>query len=446
VLGVVGTGLHRDLPAQLDYLRRSAWTGGVDVTHRFNEDTHVLRAGVFASHVAGSPEAIAATQRSSVHYFQRSDIDFARLDPTRTTMTGSSAYARIEKAGGDWIWRVQGSFSSPDFEVNDLGFIGRSGDRDYSLSVGRRWLAPSRHFRTGSLNGGSSGRWTAGGERMWQGLDVWGDVTFHNYWSVSFNVWAGRSEVQPSALRGGPALSRSGNVWTRAELRSDSRRALRLGLVAERWERYEHTDGGYLLGADLGWRPSPRIDVSMGPVVQGRRNDHQYLGTAEVAGTPEYLVGSLRQTTLSLATRGNLTFTPTLTLQLYAEPFVSSGRYPSVRRVAVPRADREAERFEPIGADRLQRASDRLRVDLDRDGAPDFDLAEPDFTSLSFRSNLVARWEYRPGSALMVVWQQRREAEREEGEFRVRRGLDELFSVPATNVLLVKLSHWLSLR
>jgi hypothetical protein len=46
----------------------------------------------------------------------------------------------------------------------------------------------------------------------------------------------------------------------------------------------------------------------------------------------------------------------------------------------------------------------------------------------------------------MVVWQQRREAEREEGEFRVRRGLDELFSVPATNVLLVKASHWLSLR
>ena len=446
VVGFAGTGMHRDLPAELDHLRRGAWTGGFDLTHRFGGDTHVLRAAAFASHVTGSPTAITATQLSSVHYFQRPDITYASVDPSRTTMTGTSAYLRVEKAAGDWVWLAQGSLSSPDFEVNDLGFIGRAGDRDYRLMLGRRWHTPSRLFRTASLNAGSSGRWTAGGERLWQGLDLWGDMTFHNYWSVSASGWVGRSELQPSALRGGPAIARSGNYFTEGEVRSDPRRSLRLSLRGERWERYEHTDGGYVLQADLGWRPSSRLDLSMGPMLQGRRNDHQYLGTTQVAGAPEYVVGSLRQTTLSLATRGNLTFTPTLTLQLYAEPFVSSGRYPAVRRVTAPRAAREADRFEPIGAERLTRGDGRLRVDVDRDGLPDLDIAEPDFTTLSFRSNLVARWEYRPGSALMVVWQQQREAERESGEFRVGRGLDELFSVPARNVLLVKVSHWLSLR
>ena len=41
-------------------------------------------------------------------------------------------------------------------------------------------------------------------------------------------------------------------------------------------------------------------------------------------------------------------------------------------------------------------------------GASTFTLRNRDFNTLSFRSNVVLRWEWRPGSTLFVVWQQSR--------------------------------------
>mgnify|MGYP006919341914 CR=1 FL=1 len=45
-------------------------------------------------------------------------------------------------------------------------------------------------------------------------------------------------------------------------------------------------------------------------------------------------------------------------------------------------------------------------MDEDIDGNTDYSISNPDFSFVQFRSNLVVRWEYIPGSELFLVWSQ----------------------------------------
>ena len=72
-------------------------------------------------------------------------------------------------------------------------------------------------------------------------------------------------------------------------------------------------------------------------------------------------------------------------------------------------------------------------------------MADPrQFNVKAFRSNAVLRWEYRPGSALFLVWQHgRADEESQYGSRSFGRDLQQLFRSPADNTLLVKLSYWI---
>ncbi|MNE48741.1 hypothetical protein D3C80_1432260 [compost metagenome] len=45
-------------------------------------------------------------------------------------------------------------------------------------------------------------------------------------------------------------------------------------------------------------------------------------------------------------------------------------------------------------------------VDEDTNGTTDYSIYNPDFSFVQFRSNLVIRWEYIPGSEIYLVWSQ----------------------------------------
>jgi len=112
---------------------------------------------------------------------------------------------------------------------------------------------------------------------------------------------------------------------------------------------------------------------------------------------------------------------PTLSLQLYAEPFVSAGDYSAFKELVNGRAPVYSDRYLP------------------------FSYADnPDFNYRSFRTTNVLRWEYRPGSTLFVVWQQAREGSVDDGAFQFRRDFHDTFNTPGRNVFLVKLAYWLN--
>lgn len=444
VIGAFGTIVQRDLPETVTSLRSSAIAAGVDLTHRFGNDQMLVRASVLGSRVTGSPAAITATMRSSVHYFQRPDQRYATLDPAATSLSGFGGYLEVKKDAGTWLYGAQVSTRSPGLELNDAGIQFNSARTFQMAWLTRRWLQPGKVFRTFALR---FNQWTDrdyDGQSLDAGVETIGNAVLKNYGLLNF--WTGTSfgGMDHTALRGGPALTFPRNAWIGFLLGSDPRKAVRVTLDGNYWSNFEGLGGGGFARAMVSWRPSGRLDLSIGPRYEHEVPSRQFVASGSVAGRTEHVVGDLSQKTLSLATRGNFTFTPTLTFQLYAEPFISSGRFLTFKRVTDPAGRNEAARFDHLGPDRLLRDGDKASADFDGDGTADLSLGEPDFTVLSLRSTAVLRWEYRPASTLFLVWQQERGRELTDGRFRVGRNLGDLFGAQANNTLILKVSYWLS--
>jgi hypothetical protein len=163
-----------------------------------------------------------------------------------------------------------------------------------------------------------------------------------------------------------------------------------------------------------------------------------------VDGTTHYLMGHLRQTTASLTARVSYTFTPDLSLDVYAQPFLSSGSYRTIRDVIDPNASNFGDRFSTLGSDRLtfDGSSNIYTMRLTPNGSV-ATFANPDFSVRQLRANSVLRWQFRPGSTVFLVWSQARDNGALSSGLPIREELDRLFSVAARNVFLVKASYWI---
>jgi hypothetical protein len=152
----------------------------------------------------------------------------------------------------------------------------------------------------------------------------------------------------------------------------------------------------------------------------------------------------IEQHQLSMDTRLNWTFTPTLTLELFAQPLVASGSFTRFKEFAAPRSVRkivyDADQLTPIVTDGEVTG---YTLDPDRNPATEnFTLPNPDFNFRSLRGNAVLRWEYRPGSTLYLVWQQQRSGVEPFGTFDFGRDTRAVFNAPPDNVFVVKVSYW----
>jgi hypothetical protein len=132
------------------------------------------------------------------------------------------------------------------------------------------------------------------------------------------------------------------------------------------------------------------------------------------------------------------TFSPTLSLQLYAQPFLSSGDYVTYKQLAAS----ESFDFVELGP---SDGSGTQSVDFDGDGAADFTFSDRDFNLRSLIGNAVVRWEYRPGSTVFLVWQRAQADRALVGDFDLGRDAGALFGAPADDRFIVKVSYWLGL-
>jgi hypothetical protein len=449
-VGGIFTSTHRSLPAsgELDWLRRSAYTGGMDVRHRFGGDRFAFDASLVGSHITGSAEAIDRVQTSPVHYFHRPDADHIEYDPDRTSLSGFAAKASLGKIQGNWRYMLFGITASPGFEANDLGFQSNA-----DLAMGGWWLGyhhyePGRVFRNWSINHNFWSGVDYGGDRLGFGGNVNGNVQLNNFWGGGGGIGVNREAYSSSLLRGGPSFMRPGSVNFWSHMYTDSRRDIRFN-ASVNGSRQLDTDGQSLsVSPGVTVRPSNNADLYLGPSLSWNRNPIQYVDEATAGGESRWLLATVEQTTVAMTARLNYTFTPTLSLQLYAQPFISAGTYSTYKVVTDPLAARFADRVRvlegseitatgPVGEDR------QYAADLDGDGTVDHTFDDPSFNFKQLRSNVVLRWEYRPGSTLFVVWSQGRTDFTRDGRFRFDRDVGDLWGAEGTNVLMIKLSYWL---
>jgi hypothetical protein len=461
-VGGIFTATVRNLDGpQLDFLRTSAYLGGLDTRHRFDHGNREFAASFAVSHIRGSRAALQQVQLGRGHYFQRPGAPHLHYDSTATSLSGFAASLRYEKFGGSrWRYGLYGHARSPGFEMNDLGFQRTT---DWALQGG--WLGyqvnqPGRWYRMWNVNLHNWAGVSFGGERQALGFNSNGGIQFLNFWGVFYSIDHELPAYSPSELRGGPSLYKP--TWTNysADVVTDTRKRVAFEVFQHMQREYQSGSWAYGMFPSVAVRPSLRTDLTLGPGISWNHDRSQYVSTRSAADGAHYVFGKIDQTTVSLTARLNYTFTPDLSLQLYAQPFISAGRYSEFKEVADPHGRAYDDRFHTYTGSEIAYCGAAGAYGVFRSGgadcrwadpadtaaaAPDFAFGLPDFNVTELRSNVVLRWEYRPGSTIFVVWSSGRGSFVPDGSFDFSRDTRRLFDAPGTNVFLVKVNYWLSL-
>ncbi|HEX2723591.1 MAG TPA: DUF5916 domain-containing protein, partial [Gemmatimonadaceae bacterium] len=181
----------------------------------------------------------------------------------------------------------------------------------------------------------------------------------------------------------------------------------------------------------------------------------QFVTAFASAGAPagfngtRYVFGKLEQKTFAIDTRVNATFTPNLTLEVFAQPFLASGHYSSFKEFVKPKSGEMTYFGRDNGSTVIANknadgSTQSYTIDPDGNGsAAPFTVGNPDFNFRSLRGTAVVRWEYRPGSTLFFVWTQQRQGSDSFGDFDFSRDRSALFRELPTNIFQIKATYWL---
>jgi hypothetical protein len=451
-LGGIGTMVARDLRTTplSDRLPGQAYVAGGDgywfIDH--NRDW-VVSGGVAGSRVSGDASALAGLQRAAQRYYQRPDAPHVHFDPTRTSLSGWSGSAAINRNRGNvtanaMVWGI-----SPGFEPNDLGFATQTDRAGAHGLVLFRKLTPDRFTRSRQWSIAKWWTWNYGRELQGDGVQSTANLQFRNYWRYNVTFGWSRDVWDDKLTRGGPTTMRPGIKTINASVVSDTRRRAGVDIFGTIQER-NHGSWQHTFGGSVNLRPSDAVSISAGPSVLRSSIVAQYLSTVPDALAAQtfgqrYVFGELAQSEVSIPTRVNVTLRPTLSLQAYVQPFVSVGDYGAIKELARPRTYDFLRYGEDIGNIETHPGTGDVIIDPDGAGpAAPFPLARPDFSIKSLRVNAVARWEFRRGSTLYFVWTRLGEDRSAPGEFDFPRSVNALWHAPSDDVILIKMSYWLS--
>ena len=389
-IGVITTAVNRQSST-------AAYVGGLDWDLKFAEERYQIN-GTVATSQAG------------------------RLNARKS---GYLAHLEFVKRGGWLRANTDIRALSPDLEINDLGYRRRVDMLGWNYALTARKEKPFSIFRRVVF--GLYGRqgWNYDGVNIDRYSEISTVGELKNYWN--YVLWIGRnleSFSDDDTMRGGTLIKRIPGWWIYARFSTDSRKVVRLELnpVFAWGDNGEYYD--YEVDLHLHFRPTSNIEFSIGPSYAYRFKDAQWVDQIQenLNGQTKkhYVYGELTSQTLDFTTRANISFTPTLSLQFYVQPFITIGDYTNFKELIEPKS----YQFQPYPLNENR-----------------------DFHRRSLRGNTVLRWEFQPGSTLFLVWTQSREAALEsvreaDLDFRPLHRLRSSFTDEGKNVFLIKCRYW----
>jgi hypothetical protein len=401
------------------------------------------------SHVAGSTARITQLQRNSQHYFQRPDASHVKVDSNATSMSGYAGRFYLIKQQGNFFFNSSFGVIDPNYEVNDLGFLSRTDVINMHVGGGYNWTEPDGIFRRKELGGGFGQSYDYEQNLLHRVLVQFGYFQLINYYAVNWSIAINPNEtVNNRRTRGGPlTLNKTGWEYN-FFLNSDYSKAV---VVEASFNAYTSDYSKYAnYSLWIQYRPSQNITVSAGPQFENERQELMYIGSYDEPASlatygKQYLFSRLDYKSISANIRLNWTFTPTLSLQLYLQPLISSGAYSQYKELIKPKSDQYLLYGTRTSTLQFEKTANQYVVDADGAGPSTpktFD--NPNFNFKSLRGNAVLRWEYLPGSVLYFVWTQNRSDSESNGELRFHRSLNRLMNTKADNIFLMKLSYYLN--
>lgn len=391
-VGLVTTAVNRQASD-------AAYVGGLDWDLKFAKERYAISGVLAASHAK-------------------------KLDDRKS---GYFAHLAFNKQGGWWRGVTNFQVLSPEFEINDIGYSQRGDMMRWFYDFILKKEQPFSIFREVSLGLYGWREWNYDGVSIGRYSEIWTDGKLKNYWE--YDLWVGRnleSFNDEDVWRGGTLIKNPAGWWIFTQLRTDSRKMVQLELnPIFAWDD-NNKSSEKEVSLRLNIRPASNIELSIGPMYRYRIFDAQWVELIEenINGHDKkhYVYGELTSQTLDFTTRANISFTPTLSLQFYVQPFITIGDYTNFKELVEPRS----YQFKPYPLKR-----------------------NPDFHIRSLRGNTVLRWEFRPGSTLFLVWSQSREIELEDVgaedlDFRPVDRLRSSFVDPGKNIFLIKCRYWFS--
>ncbi len=458
-VGGIATSVDRFTDDSLAKARlpHSARELGLDWYSATKDRQYTFMGQYALSDVGGSASAIDRVQRSSARYFQRpgrqsgsNDLFSDAYDPTATRLSGYGGYARVAKESGTWLAESMVNYRSPGFEVNDISFNTRSDYVWMNTNLARSITKPGPIFRNYFAVASFQQQYNYDGNRTDREFAVGMFSQLKNFWGANLFTIHTPEYMDDRATRGGPIVRRRGYQFTSLNLSTDARKFISFSVNPSYNASLKGPDS-YNIGVSVTYKPTSQVQLSLGPSYSKSGSVAQFVtsgadSTAKTFAGRRYIFAGLQQKSLSLSTRANITFTPTLTLEAFAQPLIASGDYRTFREYVAP-GQAALHDFVP-GTEltsTIVDGSKRYTVDKDGSGpAQPISFFDPNFNFRSLRGNAVMRWEYRPGSTLFFVWQQNRTDTDPIGDFNLSRDRSALFNAHPDNIFLVKATYWIA--
>ena len=464
VVGAMVTSVVRpmDDPLLVSRLNSHSESVGIDWAARWKNRTYSVFGNIAFTNNVGDSMAILRLQNSSARYFQRPDRESGAngfltgtLDPSLTHMRGLGGYTRFAKDAGKFLFETSVNWRTPGFEANDVAFNTRSDYLYANTNLALSLAKPTKWYQNYFLVAGTQGQINFDGDRTDTQVHGGAFGQLRNFWNLSSFVIYRPVLYDDRLTRGGPVVKRPGTMFYSLSVNTDQRKRILLSLNGNLGRSSEAGYGNEDVFAQVRIRAASNASVTFSPAYSHSKSQRQYVSrftdpTANLFWGSRYLFADIEQKTVSLETRMSMTFSPTLSFELFAQPFISSARYSRFKEVAAPRSLDLVVYGEDAGTvttdtDASGRVS-RYHIDPDGSGpAAEMVVGNPDFNLRSLRGNAVIRWEYRPGSTIYLVWTRTgSDFASGIGDMRFSRDVDALFSAKADNIFLVKVNYWIN--
>jgi hypothetical protein len=447
-LGGIATAVTRNLSGTgMDsLLHAEAFVAGLDFNHMWKDREWFVTGTITGSRVQGTTQSILRTQLSSARYFQRPDARHERLDSARTSLQGwRGSFSAGRRAGDHWLGGVALQAKSPGFEVNDLGFESRVDSWGLSLPMRYRDMVPNRWTQSFQVDVVPYAERNFDGDLVGANVFLGSVQQWRNFWASSTTLDLTARWYSDGDTRGGPVIPRPAAITLSEYIGTDARKK-QSAEASFTWAENEWGGRGVAAHVGMSLRPSPALELTLGPTYTRVHAAAQYVAAVadpravRTYGT-RYVYAVLDQTTVSMDTRVNWTFTPHLSLQIFAQPLISGGDYSRFMELHQPRVWDWDVYGEETGT--LVEIPDGFRIDPDGGGpSAAFTVPNPDFKIRSLRGNAVLRWEYRPGSTLYLVWQQRRYGDLSQADSSLSDDVGALTRLHPENIFALKVSYW----
>jgi Domain of unknown function (DUF5916)/Carbohydrate family 9 binding domain-like len=426
VVGGMLTSTNRAIDSENpEALSNDAYTGGLDLLHHWKDKEFYVDARLIGSYINGSTRAITALQQSSARYYQRPGADYLKYDTTATHLSGWGGKLLIGKGSkGLWKYSTGATWLSPGLELNDLGYMNTSDQINQENVVSYQIIQPASIFLTYSVNLEQFNTWNFNGQYLGSGAHISFTSSFKNQWGFATNLIYHSKALDTKILRGGYDMIMPYSVTCFGSVNSDPSKKFTGNVLYSYEYRGNNSAASYQLEPGITYRPISNLKLGLTLNYINNHDILQYITTIDLLPDNRYILGTINQKTLGLTFRADLNLTPEFSIQYYGSPFISRGSYSQIKYITDPNARRLEDRYTDYA----------LPLSTD-----------PDFNFHEFRSNLVAKWEYRLGSFLYLVWSSERSGNTTDSHASLTQSYKQLKSIFPNNIFLIKLNYWFSL-